>query len=197
MREGFEWGCWMYPLLPPLQRGTGIAVNVGRMKVLATRSAASRWVRDVYDQLALDSRFARLLRKLEALGVHSGERDQLWAACATLQNYTSVLVLHSIEDRPELILATPECAFPGGTRELETCFPPNTPVHMGWEPTSGSPPCTCAETVGDSRYGATAAAAASTGWKALHWATERTRGMAVLNCDAQSDAPTSALPPAA
>ena len=191
--EGILYGCWFTALLEPFPRGTGITLDGGRTIGFVSKAAAKGWAErhrgngthcaHHWDKVPADllsrSRVAppapgadkrwTVLQRLVDFG------DNTLAACARETGHDRVLMNSGASSRPELILATPECTWPGQTHPLSVCTAPETDLRTGWR---AERRCTCAlsapevgcPSTGGGRAASPAAAAA------------RNRSLEVLNC---------------
>lgn len=117
--------------------------------------------------------------------------DNSLAACAREHGYDRVLMSSGASSRPELILATPECTWPGQTQPLPVCTAPETDLRTGWRAERrctcalAAPELGCPGTGGDLGAGRTA-----TKGTAHASAPARNRSIQVLNCGGFQMCPT-------
>ena len=191
--EGILYGCWFTALLEPFPRGTGITLDGGRTIGFVSKAAAKGWAErhrgngthcaHHWDKVPADllsrSRVAppapgadkrwTVLQRLVDFG------DNTLAACARETGHDRVLMNSGASSRPELILATPECTWPGQTHPLSVCTAPETDLRTGWR---AERRCTCALSAPEvgcpSTGGGHAASPAA--------AAARNRSLEVLNC---------------
>jgi hypothetical protein len=150
------YGCWFWPLLAPMARGSGVWLNVGRTLVFETRTAVGRWCKKPRligfpagvtgnwhnpNLTAADVAGPGGQLRRDKLGRQS---DNSWAVYARELGYDSIQILHGLADRVELIVTTPECTIPGNGKWLRTCPPRATELRSGFD---AQKVCTCLETV--------------------------------------------------
>ena len=116
--------------------------------------------------------------------------DNTLAACARETGYDRVLMNSGASSRPELILATPECTWPGQTHPLSVCTAPETDLRTGWRAerrcacAQSAPEVGCPGTGGGRDAGPTATVGIPRAGAA------RNRSLEVLNCGGFQMCPT-------
>ena len=144
--EGVNYGCWMYPLLPPFTRGTGVYVNTGQTLVLADRNEASRHFRAMRASVSSKAG-ATVLGSCDAddkCAPAKGGRllcsDRCWARRAHAAGYDSVQILRGPDFMPELIVTRSACV--SQRDPIGTCPPAEVALRTGEGATRE---CNCSE----------------------------------------------------
>ena len=126
LQEGVNYGCWFYPLLKPLTRGTGIFINTGRTLAFRNRAQASRF-------------FANQKQCAEG-EAHCYSSDALWATRAHALGIDTVQLQSGADNMPELIATTHGCL--SQPKPLGTCPPEDVPLRTGDDAALA---CNCSE----------------------------------------------------
>jgi hypothetical protein len=127
-------GCWFYPLHPPLSRGSGIFINVGRTLVLPNRRAASR----LPQVLNVSNHSLRRHVDFQGYRIYEHTEDALWALGAFKLGFDTVQILRGPFQMPELLIVREPCL--SQRKRIKTC--PPIPLRTGQD---ASLPCTCSD----------------------------------------------------
>jgi hypothetical protein len=160
--EGVLYGCWYTHLLEPFPSGTGIFVNVGKVltfprgkrhaKAWAVQMRKSHSALDAphcgnaWKQVPAD--LARLARAAGPTGDHRvfdrlvGFGDNAVPACARDMGHDSVDLHSGASYRPELVLVSPACTWPGQLAPVRECGASETVMRTGW---LAERECTCVD----------------------------------------------------
>lgn len=114
------YGCWFWPLLAPLDRGSGIFVNTGVTRVFANRREASKWCPGA--------------RPKPPGG------DNLWAGCARKEGVDSLQILNGWAGQPELLVTRQGCLVQ--PHPIGACPPPDVELRTGFRAELA---CVCSE----------------------------------------------------
>ena len=194
--DGVLYGCWLTALLEPFPRGTGIALHAGRTLSFVSKAAAKHWARrgnGTHCSWHWEAVPPDLLRRARVAPPAPGADprgtvlqrvvdfgDNSLAACARETGYDSVLMQSGASSRPELLLATPECTWPGQVRPLAVCTPPETALRTGWW---AERRCVCARTAPEISCPGTGVGPLAGGLAAANPGPGvRNRSLEVLNC---------------
>ena len=199
--EGILYGCWFTALLEPFPRGTGITLDGGRTLGFVSKTTAKEWAwRQRGNGTHCDSHWSKvpadLLGRSRVAPAAPGA-DKRWtvlqrlvdfgdntlAACARENGFDRVLMNSGASSRPELILATPECTWPGQTHPLSVCTAPETDLRTGWR---AERRCACALSAPEVGCPGTGSGARALGPTATEGTTRasaaRNHSLKVLNC---------------
>jgi hypothetical protein len=151
--EGVLYGCWFSQLLEPFPRGAGVFVNVGHSISFPNKAVAQGWAAAFRRTNRTDHHCAswrtanvppdlRYLSAAEHLAPAgskalifkhlAGFGDNMLASCSREMGLDSLDMHAGASGRPELVLASPECTWPGQVLPNRECGSPETELRSGW-----------------------------------------------------------------